>query len=579
MTSLVKSYATSPTELHHTTSEDLGRGRYWKQGSLQELVPAADCASDYSSSQFSVCHVQRTGLFDVCVMNLDRNDGNLLVAPYVRRHVANRWVPPHKRTRTVEAEKKRLEDEIRQEEVDMMGPKGSLASMVLYPIDHGLTFPDSLDVTTFDWVWFHWPQAKMPFGSKELKVIAAMNPDRDVEILSKHFDLRSACFRTYRVCCRLVKRCAMMHLNLHQIASIAARTKESQPSILELLIQDSIRRTFAMSSNSIAKAPLMTTSALDLATTERFPTKVSFAESESESEESVSDSGRHEDSFATDDLRAPLTQPSEDIVFKHSSDSRTTSFKAESRFNSWTSPVPPSTVTDQSFPALHRTRTIGHDVDGQPDEISEPLDDEEQRARNFFMSQEGGSEGAEGLRLRIKRGDVQLSKLTGLPITGAVDSSAFQQLMAPGEGTDGFTSRHASRLSLAPSLLQASSSFANRRSKRMMLLNIKEDRDRLDSVWTMQDEEGRRIRYDWTPQFDSIFFAIINHAITHCIRTNHPEWQRYPWSGTAAMADPFCREEEITQALLASPHDPLRLMNRNHQESIEPPPLRRTKNW
>lgn len=471
-----------------------------------------------------------SGIFDLCVMNLDRNDGNLLVTPYIRRSAARRWMPPHRRTPQVEAEQRRLEEEIRQEEEDMIGPNGSVAAMKLYPIDHGLTFPDSLDVTSLDWVWFHWPQAKLPFGPKELKLITSMNPDRDVNILSKHFDLRPSCFRTYRVCCRLVKRGAVMHLNLHQLASIAAKPSEDQPSILELLITESLRRAHAtMTGASFGRAPLMTTSALDLATVtvnrpDRFVTKVSFAESEFSDSESASRSQSggayrtsNEESVAADELRLPSVAASHDIVFKHTSDSRPSGKNSVSDESKWHPSVPPSVLMSKNFPVLQRTQTIGQELCHDPEPAPPPILEENERAKKFLFDDNmpNLSSRLDGLKSRIQSGQVQLSKLTGLPISGNFSHEDFAELVGskqpPGEwptpngtrkGIPGRGVLSPALLHSGSSLLQQNSFRSSRRQKFSLMMNIKEDSQRSDSVWNVTDPDGKQIRLDWNEHFE-----------------------------------------------------------------------------
>ena len=50
-----------------------------KYGSLQYFVKADDAASNFSSDLFSVDEVHKIGVLDIRTMNLDRNDGNILV--------------------------------------------------------------------------------------------------------------------------------------------------------------------------------------------------------------------------------------------------------------------------------------------------------------------------------------------------------------------------------------------------------------------------------------------------------------------------------------------------------------------
>ena len=50
-----------------------------KYGSLQYFVRADDMASNFCSDLFLVDQVHKIGILDLRIMNLDRNDGNILV--------------------------------------------------------------------------------------------------------------------------------------------------------------------------------------------------------------------------------------------------------------------------------------------------------------------------------------------------------------------------------------------------------------------------------------------------------------------------------------------------------------------
>merc|ERR1719265_909319 len=52
----------------------------WKRASLQDFVPSMGHAGDFAPSCFSTESVHRIAILDMHIVNLDRNDGNLLVA-------------------------------------------------------------------------------------------------------------------------------------------------------------------------------------------------------------------------------------------------------------------------------------------------------------------------------------------------------------------------------------------------------------------------------------------------------------------------------------------------------------------
>ncbi|GFE53292.1 phosphatidylinositol 3-and 4- [Babesia ovis] len=194
--------------------KDVESGQKWKTGSLQEFIDCKESSGNYNPSLFSVGDVHRIGIFDIRVVNLDRNDGNILVK------------------------------DLRQHNHDGQSPGAGTLRYKLIPIDHGLILPDVIDVADMDLVWFEWPQAEIPFGKNELKLILAYNPDKDAERLRKRLLIRPECLRTMRVSVRLLQIGAVMHLNLKQIARILCRNDMDEPSDLEKMIKKAIEQAY-----------------------------------------------------------------------------------------------------------------------------------------------------------------------------------------------------------------------------------------------------------------------------------------------------------------------------------------------
>ncbi|KAK1933084.1 phosphatidylinositol 3-and 4-kinase family protein [Babesia divergens] len=194
--------------------KDVDSGPKWKTGSLQEFIDCKESSGNYNPSLFHVADVHRIGIFDIRVMNLDRNDGNILVMDLRHRH--------H----------------------DGQTGNASGHRYKLIPIDHGLILPDVIDVSILDLVWLDWPQAEIPFGKNELKLIFAYDPDKDAERLRKRLLIRPECLRTMRVTVRLLQIGASMHLNLKQIATIVCRTDIDIPSDLEIIIKKAIEQAY-----------------------------------------------------------------------------------------------------------------------------------------------------------------------------------------------------------------------------------------------------------------------------------------------------------------------------------------------
>lgn len=101
-----------------------------KMGSLQVFVPEASDMSDRGPANIPVEEVQKVGILDILLFNMDRHEGNLLL----------------------------------QNESD---------SLSLVPIDHGLCLPEIISaekgpnhelLKSIYFVWQNWPQARQPFS-------------------------------------------------------------------------------------------------------------------------------------------------------------------------------------------------------------------------------------------------------------------------------------------------------------------------------------------------------------------------------------------------------------------------------
>ncbi|EPT31931.1 phosphatidylinositol 3- and 4-kinase [Toxoplasma gondii ME49] len=254
----------------------------WKAGSLQQFAQAKESCGDYNPLLFSVSDVHRIALFDIRVMNLDRNDGNILVAPLHtfqditaslnrsesagHEHVSGRLAQHQQKMMSRQLASKLLRSvssvgcvgrptgsdaaathaatEAAHAAQSLVTPEGQQTKFRLIPIDHGLILPDVIDVATVDLVWFDWPQCKMPFSEHDLALVYSFNAERDAERLRRKLLMRDDCLRTLRLSTRFLQQCVRHHLNLHQIATIAARDDVDQPSALELLVRTSLQRAY-----------------------------------------------------------------------------------------------------------------------------------------------------------------------------------------------------------------------------------------------------------------------------------------------------------------------------------------------
>ena len=86
-----------------------------------------------SAKLFDVEEVHRIAILDIRTLNCDRNEANLLV------------------------KKMAILDNEREKAVKSKYYK-------LIPIDHGLSFPDNLEIYDYQLVWMNYPQATRPFS-------------------------------------------------------------------------------------------------------------------------------------------------------------------------------------------------------------------------------------------------------------------------------------------------------------------------------------------------------------------------------------------------------------------------------
>jgi len=167
-----------------------------KTGSLQKYVPNFSVAADVGSSLFSRDDVHNIGIFDLRVLNLDRNGENLLVVKDGKQHR-------------------------------------------LVPIDHAYILPPKIQNPYFEWLY--WKQAKEPFSPASLKYIAELDVEEDAKKISDE-GLPKECIKVMKVSTIFLKRCAAAGKTLFQIGSLVSSGSESEKSVLESLVDDAERK-------------------------------------------------------------------------------------------------------------------------------------------------------------------------------------------------------------------------------------------------------------------------------------------------------------------------------------------------
>lgn len=162
-----------------------------KKGSFQEFIPNKGAIEDFSPSIFSTFEVQKIAILDIRLLNMDRNEGNILVTEQNK----------------------------------------------LIPIDHGLSISDCFDINEYDLCWMNWQQCKDPIDELCLNFINAIDPVKDITFLNETLPFRDKCLRNIRISTLLLKKGACAGLTLCQIGSLVYREGyEQNPSVIEQVI-------------------------------------------------------------------------------------------------------------------------------------------------------------------------------------------------------------------------------------------------------------------------------------------------------------------------------------------------------
>lgn len=146
---------------------------------------------------FSQDDVHNIGIFDIRVLNLDRNGENLLVVKDGKQHR-------------------------------------------LVPIDHAYILPPKIQKPYFEWLY--WKQAKEPFSPATLKYIADLDVEEDAKKIAEQ-GLPEECIKVMKVSTIFLKRCAAAGMNLFQIGSLVSAGNESEKSVFESIVDDAERKS------------------------------------------------------------------------------------------------------------------------------------------------------------------------------------------------------------------------------------------------------------------------------------------------------------------------------------------------
>lgn len=170
-----------------------------KIGSLQQFIDNDGSSEDVSPSFFPVEEVHKIGILDLHLMNVDRNEGNILI-------------------------KKRKDEQ--------------KCTYELIPIDHGFCIPKYTQIDGTYWAWLCWPQSKVPFSPKMIRHIEEIDVDHDALILKSQLGIDNECLRSMKISTLLLKKGVSNGFVLYDLGSFASRSLDDfdTPSALERVI-------------------------------------------------------------------------------------------------------------------------------------------------------------------------------------------------------------------------------------------------------------------------------------------------------------------------------------------------------
>jgi len=129
-----------------------------KIGSLQKFISSSGPLENFSSDLFSVDEVHKIAILDLRIMNLDRNETNILVkiesGSNKNGHNQDLNMSEEKSNSSFHSEMSEDKDNY----LKILKNKSTVCSLI--PIDHSLSIPDTLNVCSWDLVWLSYSQAE-----------------------------------------------------------------------------------------------------------------------------------------------------------------------------------------------------------------------------------------------------------------------------------------------------------------------------------------------------------------------------------------------------------------------------------
>jgi len=192
---------TALVHARHTAYNNPNGKIMWKTGSFQEFMDAKETAGNYNAKEYDTEDIHKIGIFDLRVVNMDRNDGNVLVMP--RKN------------------------------------KNSSSKYQLIPIDHGLILPDRLEIIEEDVVWMSWPQAKEPFSTTCIEYVRHLRYDKEARDAAKYLGINRDPLRLMKCAAILLQIGVSYGLTLYDIGTMMYRQDLDVPSVMQDIITQS----------------------------------------------------------------------------------------------------------------------------------------------------------------------------------------------------------------------------------------------------------------------------------------------------------------------------------------------------
>jgi len=161
-----------------------------KSGSVQKYINSVGSSSSFGSSSFLAEDVHKIGILDIRILNLDRNDENILVVK-----------------------------------------EGDLKRLV--PIDHTYSLPPSIQDPYFEWMY--WKQAKIAFSEDLKDEVKKINIADDAKLL-RSVGIEEESIMTMRITTTLLKKAVAREKTLFQIAEVMCAAPKCKVSKLEEMV-------------------------------------------------------------------------------------------------------------------------------------------------------------------------------------------------------------------------------------------------------------------------------------------------------------------------------------------------------